>query len=175
MVVFLASWAMMFGTLFFAYGFIRARSLVWPPLGVPALPLGLPALNTAILLASSFTFARGLAQLRRGQARALPAWVAATLVLGAIFLALQVEVWLSVYSAGLTFSTGGIYGSAFYALTILHALHVVAGLFVLSWVLIRSLRGKYTEHNQVNVRVCTMFWHFVDIVWVLMFLTLYVL
>lgn len=175
MVVFLASWAMMFSTLFFAYAFVRSRATIWPPPGVPVLPIGLPALNTAVLLASSFTFARGLSTLRRGARSSLPVWVALTFLLGAVFLGLQVQVWLSLSRAGLHINSGGIYGSAFYAMTTFHALHVAVGLLILGWVFIQALRGKYSEHNQVKVQLCTMFWHFVDVVWILMFLTLYVL
>jgi cytochrome c oxidase subunit III len=174
MIIFLASWAMMFSALFFAYGFIRTRALSWPPVGMPRLPVLLPALNTAILLVSSLTFARGLAALRRGRRAELTRMVAVTFVLGAAFLALQVHVWRSLVAAGLTVQSGGVYSSVFYALTVFHALHVVVGLFILLWVFVRSLRGTYTEHNHINVRLCTMFWHFVDVVWVLMFLTLYV-
>ena len=174
MIIFLASWAMMFSALFFAYGFVRSRAVDWPPFGVPALPLGLPALNTAIILLSSFTFARGLRALRRGQRRAFQELVVVTFALGALFLGLQVAVWISLARAGLHPSTG-IYGSVFYGLTAVHALHVAAGLLILLWVFVRSLRGTYSEHNHINIRLCTMFWHFVDVVWVLMFITLYVL
>jgi cytochrome c oxidase subunit III len=174
MVIFLASWAMMFSALFFAYGFVRTRAVVWPPVGAPELPLGLPALNTAIILISSFTFASGLVALRRGQRRAFQLLVAATFALGALFLGLQISVWRSLAQAGLHPSTG-IYGSVFYGLTAIHALHVAAGLLILLWVFMRSLRGTYSEHNYINIRLCTMFWHFVDVVWFLMFVTLYVL
>jgi len=174
MIVFLASWAMMFSALFFAYGFVRTRATVWPPADVPPLPIGLPAINTVVLLASSFTFARGLDALRRGKRSELPLWVAATFVLGALFLGLQTVVWQSLWTAGLTIKTG-IFGSVFYALTTFHALHVATGLVILVWLFARSLRARYTEHNWVNVRLCTMFWHFVDVVWILMFLTLYIL
>src|SRR6187549_3298194 len=84
MIIFLASWAMMFSALFFAYGFVRARSVTWPPPGMPALPVLVPALNTLVLLGSSFTFARGLHELKRGRRRATSAWLAATFVLGAV-------------------------------------------------------------------------------------------
>jgi cytochrome c oxidase subunit III len=174
MIIFLASWAMMFSALFFAYAFVRSRSVMWPPAGTPELPIALPALNTVVLLASSFTFARGLKELSRGRRQALSGWVGATFVLGSVFLALQVVVWQSVSRSGLHVSSG-LYGSVFYALTVFHALHVVVGLFILLWVLFRSVSGKYTEHNSVNVRLCTMFWHFVDVVWVVMFLSLYLL
>lgn len=174
MIIFLASWAMMFSALFFAYGFIRARAVTWPPVGAPALPLELPALNTAIILISSLTFARALSALRRGQRGVFQQMVAVTFALGALFLGLQISVWNSLAEAGLHMSTG-IYGSVFYGLTTIHALHVAVGLLILLWVFIRSLRGTYSEHNHINVRLCSMFWHFVDAVWVLMFVTLYVL
>ena len=174
MIVFLASWAMMFSTLFFAYAFLRARAVAWPPPGVPVLPVALPALNTLVLLASSFTFQRGLGALARGKRRQLAPWVLATFALGVAFLVLQLVVWRGVWAAGLTHQTG-IYGGIFYGFTVLHALHVLAGLLVLLWVFVRGLRQDYTEHNFVNVRLCAMFWHFVDVVWVLMFVTLYLL
>lgn len=174
MVVFLASWAMMFAGLFFAYGFVRSRAPAWPPPGTPALPLGLPAVNTVILLCSSATFAHGLRLLRKGQRGAYMRALGVTIALGVVFLALQVHVWREVSLSGLHL-TSGLYGSVFYALTTFHALHVAAGLAVLAVVLVRSALGKITEHNVAAVRVCTMFWHFVDVVWVLMFLTIYVL
>jgi cytochrome c oxidase subunit 3 len=174
MVVFLASWAMMFAALFFAYGFVRTRAVMWPPADVPPLPTLLPAINTVVLVASSLTFARGLDALRRGKRSELPLWVAATFVLGAVFLGLQAVVWRSLWMEGLTVQSG-IFGSVFYALTTFHALHVATGLGILVLLFARSLRARYTEHNTVNVRLCTMFWHFVDVVWILMFLTLYIL
>ena len=94
------------------------------------------------------------------------------MVLGVVFVALQVVGWRSQWEAGLLPSSGA-YGSVFYGLTVLHALHVAAGLLVLSVVLVRSLLGTYTEHNVVRVRVAAMFWHFVDAVWLLMFVSIY--
>jgi cytochrome c oxidase subunit III len=175
MMVFLGSWAMMFCALFFAYGFVRIHAEAWPPEGVPRLPLALPAFNTAVLIGSSFVFSRGLALLKRGRRGAFAGMVAATFGLGALFLGLQIEVWRSLLDAGLTVHSGGTYGSVFYALTMFHGLHVAVGLVILLWVLFRTWQGKYSEHNHINARLCTMYWHFVDVVWCLMFLTLYVL
>lgn len=174
MTVFLASWAMMFAALFFAYGFIRTKAPVWPPPGVPRLPLGLPALNTVVIGASSWTFARGLDLLRRGRRSAFPAMVAATLGLGVLFLALQLAVFRGAAAAGLTITTG-LYGAVFWAFTSFHALHVAVGLVIVLWLLVQAIRGRYTEHDTINVRVCSMYWHFVGVVWALMFLTIYVL
>jgi cytochrome c oxidase subunit III len=170
--VFLASWAMMFAALFFSYAFVRSSQAAWPPPGVPILPIGLPAINTAVLLASSLTFAYGLRELRRGKRAVFQRALAATILLGVVFLALQIHVWRSLSLAGLHFGSG-LYGSVFYTLTAFHALHVAVGLAILIGVFVRSLLGKYTEHNTTSVRLCTMFWHFVDVVWILMFLTIY--
>jgi cytochrome c oxidase subunit 3 len=134
----------------------------------------MPALNTLVLLASSFTFARGLQEVKKGRRSALSAWVAATMVLGIAFLALQVSVWRSVAQSGLQISDG-IFGGVFYGLTAFHALHVAVGLLILLWVFARSIQGLYSEHNYINVRLCTMFWHFVDVVWILMFVSIYLL
>jgi cytochrome c oxidase subunit 3 len=96
------------------------------------------------------------------------------MALGVAFVALQVEVLRALWSAGLRPSTG-IYGSLFYGLTGLHAVHVVAGLMVLAVVLARALTGTYAEHDVIRVRVAAMFWHFVGAVWLLMFVALYLL
>lgn len=183
MIVFLASWAMMFAALFFVYGFARTKSVAWPPPGAPPLPVALPALNTVILLVSSFTFAHGLKELRRGRREAFKAMVTVTLALGALFLVLQLVLFRQVAATGLSIGDG-IYGAVFYSFTAFHGLHVAAGLGILLWVLFQTRapnapptarRGAINEHNTSAVRVCTMFWHFVDVVWVLMFLTIYVL
>ena len=174
MMIALGAWAMMFGALFFMYAGMRSKALMWPPPGVPRLPVALPAVNTVVLLASSGAIALGVRSLRKGERRALSAWLAVAAVLGATFLALQVVVWRDVWAAGLQPSTGA-YGSVFYGLTALHAVHVAAGLLVILLVLVRSLLGKYTEHSVMKVRLPAMFWHFVDAVWVLMFVSLYLL
>jgi cytochrome c oxidase subunit III len=172
MMIGLASWTMMFGALFFMYFGMRANAPMWPPAGTPRLPLALPAVNTAVLAASSLALWRGVSQLARGRRTALTFWVGAAIVLGVVFVALQVVGWRSQWEAGLLPSSGA-YGSVFYGLTVLHALHVAAGLLVLLVVLVRSLLGTYTEHNVVRVRVAAMFWHFVDAVWLLMFVSIY--
>jgi cytochrome c oxidase subunit III len=172
MIIALGSWAMMFGGLFFMYFGLRASAPMWPPVGVPRLPVAMPALNTLVLAASSVTLWRGVSALARGERRALAPWVGATLALGAAFVAMQWKVWRDLWAVGLLPSTGA-YGSVFYGLTVLHAVHVAAGLVVLLVVLYRALAGVYTEHNVVRVRVAAMFWHFVDAVWLLMFVSLY--
>src|SRR3981081_4014911 len=89
MVVFLGSWAMMFAALFFAYGFVRTRSVAWPPADLPELPWGTPALNTLVLLPSSTSLQYGLRGIRAGASKKLGRALLLTVLLGSVFLALQ--------------------------------------------------------------------------------------
>ena len=100
MIIALGAWAMMFGALFFMYAGLRSNAVMWPPPGIPRLPVALPAVNTVVLLASSGAIALGVRSLRKGQRRALSAWLAASAVLGATFLVLQFVVWRDVWAAG---------------------------------------------------------------------------
>jgi len=172
MVIFLGSWAMMFGAIFFAYGMVRLRAPAWPPPGVPAFPVLLPLLNTFVLAASSVTLQRGLTRMRGGKAGELRWWLLATIGLGLVFLALQAVVWLTLWRRGLRLS-GGLEGGVLYGLTVFHALHVLSGLGILGWLLTGALRNAYSVKRFTPVRLTAMFWHFVDVVWVLMFLTVY--
>ncbi len=174
MVIFLGSWAMMFGSLFFAYGMVRARAVAWPPPDQPELPLGLPGLNTALLAASSAVLQLGVHWLKLGKMPRVGPAVAASLALGALFLSLQVVTWRSLFDEGLT-PTSGPYPSVFYALTCFHALHVLVGIFALAWLCRGVFVGKYTAARFLPVRLWTLYWHFVGAVWAIMFLTVYVL
>lgn len=173
MVVFLGSWTMMFGAMFFAYSVLRARSPMWPPFGEDPLPVGMPALNTLVLLVSSVSVYLALRELRRENLARFRRLMLATLALGSAFLALQMVVWVDVWRTGLTISSG-LYGSIFYTLTAFHAVHVLVGLGLLLWLAAPSLRRTPRAPGRVPVRVASMFWHFVDVVWIIMFLTVYV-
>ena len=174
MLVFLASWAMLFGSLFFAYALVRARAPVWPPVGDPRLPLVLPAVNTAVIALSSFALQSALRSLRRGRLRPVAGALALAAGLGALFLALQLAVWVRVYGEGLV-PSGGPYGSVFYALTSFHALHVLVGLVALAWLAVRASRGAYGAMRHVGVRLWAMYWHFVGAIWLVLYATFYLL
>jgi len=174
MVIFLGGWAMMFAGLFFAYALVRYKQMSWPPEGDPTLPLGLPGFNTALILASSATLALALRAVRQARPVAFKRWLLLSLGLGIAFVALQFVVWRSLYLAGLLPSSS-IYGSVFYGLTCFHALHVLVGLIGLLTLLPRALAGRFSVQHHTPVRIWAMYWHFVDVVWVLMFVTIYVL
>jgi len=151
MAIFVASWAMLFAALFFAYGLSRLRAHIWPPQDLPALPLGLPALATLVLAGSS-------AVLQRGR-------VAAAAALGVGFLVLQAIVWRQMALAGLR-PQAGAYASYFFALTVFHALHVVVGLAALGWLALRP--------RPLPLRLWSVYWHMVGVIWTVMFLLVYV-
>jgi cytochrome c oxidase subunit 3 len=174
MIIFLASWAVMFVSLFFAYGMVRARSHSWPPEDLPQLPTLLPAINTGVLVASSVALQAGLAAARAARAHLVGPLLAASLLLGALFLGLQVDMWRDLYHAGLRPHTG-TYASVFYGLTGVHALHVAVGLVALAALTVRAWRGAYTPARHITLKMWVMYWHFVGVVWLVMFGTIYLL
>jgi cytochrome c oxidase subunit 3 len=100
LVVFLASWTIMFGALFFAYALLRLRAPAWPPAGLPALPLALPAVNTLLLLVSSATLHLGWRGVRSDRPARLLPWLLVTVALGSIFMVLQAVVWVGLWNSG---------------------------------------------------------------------------
>ena len=171
MVLFIASEVMFFGGLFAAYFNIRADADQWPPPGLHELHATVPAIFTCVLILSSLTMHLAVLAIRRGNVKALTRWVAITLVLGVIFLAGQVYD----YST-LDFTIrDGVYGSTFYTLTGFHGAHVFGGAVYLFIVLIRSMSGQFSRSHHAAVEGASMYWHFVDIVWIALFFTLYVL
>ena len=173
MIIFLGSWSMMFAALFFAYAVLRSRAASWPPLGTPPLPLLLPAANTVVLAASGGALQRGLLSARRGYLAAVAPWVRASLGLGVVFLLLQCSVWAGLWRAGLR-PGGGPFPSVFYGLTAFHALHVLVGVGGLSWLALRARSRAYGPGRHVALRLWTGFWHFVGVVWLLLFITVFV-
>ncbi|WP_227376239.1 cytochrome c oxidase subunit 3 [Haladaptatus halobius] len=171
MVLFLLTDLATFGAGFAYYFFIRVGG--WPPGDLPHLLSSLVLVNTLILVLSSFTlhFAHGaLEDERRGRFLAL---LGLTVALGVAFVAGQVvEYYEFVVGDGFTLSTG-IFGSAFFGLTGLHGLHVTLGVVLLGIVLGRALRGQYDAERDTSVTTVSMYWHFVDAVWLFLVVVLY--
>ena len=170
MVVFLGSWIMLFAGLLFTYGLVRSRAPVWPPLDQPRLPLLLPGINTVAIAASSAALVAAQRALRAGRQRSSGARLALAVLLGTLFLALQLVVWVALWRAGLL-PSGGPYPSVFYGLTVLHALHVAVGLVALGLLAVRALAGRA---RRLAVDLWSMYWHAVGAVWVVLFASVYV-
>jgi cytochrome c oxidase subunit III len=173
MLLFISSEVMFFGGLFATYFNARASvpSGAWHPPEGGHLDLPLAAVLTAVLVASSFTMQFGVWAIRRGDQGKLRLWTAITLGLGILFLAGQ----LYDYSQ-LGFSIAdSSFGTVFYTLTGFHGAHVFGGVVGLTIVLARTMRGQFTTRNHVAVEAVSMYWHFVDVVWIFVFSTIYLL
>ena len=175
MVMALASWTMLFVALFFSYAVLRLNAVTWPPDGLAPLPKALPFLNTLVLLASSAVLHRGTRPESERTPGALRHALLVTMGLGGLFLALQFAVWIPLWQRGFRIDNAGTYGSVFYALTVFHALHVLAGLLALGALLPGAFAGRYASGRSSAVRSSAMFWHFIDVVWVVMFVAVYLL
>jgi cytochrome c oxidase subunit 3 len=174
MVIFLGSWAMMFGALFFSYAVLRVSAPIWPAPGFERLPLGLPGIATLLLLGSSRTLAVALARARCGQLAQCRNQLFWTMALGVAFVLLQCKVWVDLWQSGLRLGSGA-YGGTFYVLTVFHVLHVLVGLGLLARLVAPLVRRAPVAPGRATATLTAMFWHFVGVVWLAMFLVVYVL
>lgn len=163
----LASLSMLFGASLMGYLVSRSRAAVWPPPGVPSLPAGL-WFSTVLILAGSFTVYLALDGIRHGRARAARIGLVLTLVLGLAFLASQTVNWFALVAAHFTMRTT-LYGFMFYLLTGLHAAHVVGGLIPLGLTAVRARQGRYTAESHAGIEYVSMYWHFLAVVWLILF------
>lgn len=172
MTLFVASEVMFFGALFASYFALRDTAGSWPPDGSLETPLALPAVLTACLLGSSVTAHAGAAAAHGGDVRRAARLLGATIALGAAFLGGQLYEYSGLAREGFTASSD-VFATMFFTLTGFHGLHVAAGVAMLATVYLRV--GRYDGDRSGPVEAVTYYWHFVDAVWVLVFLTLYVL
>ncbi len=170
--LFILSEVMLFGALFAAYFVLRAQSPAWPPQPDLERPeLLLVGLNTLILLSSSVTMQWGVRRIAADDLAGLRRGLAVTIVLGAVFLVIQAYEF-ATNGFGIS---DGIFGSTFYILTGFHGAHVLAGLLLISAVANRARLGLVSAAGHTAVEAVSYYWHFVDVVWVCLFLSLYVL
>ncbi len=174
MVFFLASEAIFFANLIASYLYLRIRTTgmgaSWIPSGVELVKT-LPLINTFILLSSSFPMHYAARAITKGDKRGLTIGLILTVILGSTFLSGQ--AWEYTH-ANFTPSTG-VFGSTFFTLTGFHGAHVTAGVIFLLICFFRSLRGDFSKDRHFAVTAVEMYWHFVDVVWVLLFTVLYLL
>jgi cytochrome c oxidase subunit III len=172
MLIVVATEATLFAILLASYFYTRFRSPgAWPPDGQPDPRLLKPVIMTLLLMASSVTVYSAELGSRRGNIRRLHAGLAATFALGLSFLILQGFEYHEKL-AELRPSTNA-YGSLFYTITGLHGTHVIVGLLILAWTQFFAWRGAYASENHVAVQVSALYWHFVHVVWLFVFASLY--
>ena len=171
MLLFIISEIMVFGAFFTAYFFIRiAEGNPWPAHGT-TLPVGVAGMNTAILISSSFTIHWAEQSIKRGNRFGLKAGMLTTFLLGCSFLFIQINEYANIGFA----PQDAAQQTIFYSLTGLHGAHVFIGLLLLLFVTIRAFRGHYSPEEHRGVEVPGIYWHFVDIMWIVVYTTVYLL
>jgi cytochrome c oxidase subunit 3 len=180
MLLFITSEVMFFSGLFAAYFNVRANAPYWPPINpetseqfhLALLPFVAPA--TVLLILSSFTCQFGVWAIRRGDRTAFIRNFAVTFILGAIFLLMQAADYALLYSEDITLSSG-TFGTTYFTLTGFHGAHVFGGVIMLGVILYRGMVGQFSARHHDAVEAGSLYWHFVDVVWILLFSMLYLL
>jgi cytochrome c oxidase subunit 3 len=168
MILFLVSEAFLFGSLFWTYYYLRALTPGWPPQH-PSVTLA--SINTVFLLASSGTIWSGIQAIRRGNEKGLFGGLLATFLLGSAFLGITAWEWTHEAFRPWT----DAYGSIFYTLTGFHALHVFGGVMLMLALLARTVRHRFSADSFLAVNVGSLYWHFVDFIWILVFSTIFII
>jgi cytochrome c oxidase subunit III len=169
--LFIISEVMLFGAFFTAYFFFRVvKGDPWPAPGTD-IPVAVAAVNTAVLVSSSFTMHWASVSAKNGNRTAMKAGLFATFFLGLTFLSVQLNEYVNLGWSPQDHTQGSI----FYGLTGLHGAHVTVGLILLLFANIRAFRGHFTPEEHRGVEVPGIYWHFVDVMWIVVFLTVYIL
>jgi len=168
LILFIGFEFMMFAGLLSAYLIFRSGERNWPPPGLPGLPLGVTAANTAGLLLSGLTMLLALRAVRRDLKTAFCGWLALTQLLGLLFLGVQGFEWAGLVHHGFTMRSG-LFGGVFYALVGLHALHVFGAVLWLCEIARRARLGRYSAAAHLGPALCAIYWMFVVGLWMLIF------
>ncbi|MCC5635665.1 heme-copper oxidase subunit III [Nostoc sp. CHAB 5844] len=171
LLTFLISESLMFGGFFATYLFFRQTTEVWPPEGTEV-ELLVPTINTIILVSSSFVIHFGDVAIKKNDVAGMQKWYKITAIMGALFLLGQVYEYLTL-GYGMT---ANVFANCFYIMTGFHGLHVFVGLLLILGVLKRSQRpGHYSATKHTGIEMAEIYWHFVDIIWIVLFSLLYIL
>jgi cytochrome c oxidase subunit III len=169
--LFIASEVMLFGSFFTAYFFIRVVNGEPWPLPPYKLPVFVAGVNTLILVTSSFTVHWALQSIKRGHRAGLQAGLVLTMALGTTFLLTQI---LEYHRVGFS-PRSGSFGTIFFSLTGLHGAHVFVGLCLLAMATTRAFRGHFTPQAHWGVELPGIYWHFVDVMWIVVYTTIYII
>lgn len=169
---FLASLAILFAAALVGYGVVRAGAETWPPPGTPE-PPAILFWSTLLIVASTAIVEGAVRASRRGRAPLAAALLLATFASGVAFLAMQSIAWIRLVEARVT-SQAPLYGFTFWVLTVLHAAHVVGGLIPLAVTTVRAYRRRYHWASHAGIRRVAAYWHFLTVVWTVLYLALIV-
>ncbi|MEM6445707.1 MAG: heme-copper oxidase subunit III [Cyanobacteria bacterium J06642_2] len=171
LVIFLLSEGMIFVGLFAAYIIYRLLSPAWPPEGTEELEVLLPGINTVILVSSSFVIHQADLAIKRDDIKGVRLWFGLTALMGAIFLAGQVYEYMNL-EFGLTTNR---FASSFFLMTGFHGLHVTVGVLLILGVLFVARKPEsFSSDRHFGIEAASIYWHFVDVIWIVLFLLLYI-
>jgi len=169
--LFLGSECLFFGSFISAFLLYRNRNLVGPyPEDLFDIPF--TSISSFVLLMSSVTMVLALSAIQRGDMRGLRIWLVATALLGISFLSGQAFEFTEFYNEGLTLKTN-VFGTTFFVLTGFHGTHVAVGVLILLSMYVMSMQGTLTSEHSLTVELAGLYWHFVDIVWIVIFTLIY--
>lgn len=169
-IIFLCSESIIFLAFFAGFTVLKLSSPIWLPEGVEGLEVRMPLINTIILVSSSLVAVVAEKALHRRALWEFRGWWLLTMLMGAYFVYGQYVEW-----TGLAFGLGsGVFGSTFYLLTGFHGLHVITGILLMGLMLFRSFRPGNYNGGEAGVASVSLFWHFVDVIWIILFLLIYV-
>lgn len=176
--IFLIGDAMSFGALLAGYGVLRYGSVDWP-LPADVLGITLTAVMTFLLICSSVTMVYALASIQQGNQAGYKMYLALTVLGGLMFLGMQAYEWTHLIHEGLGFTVNkwgaSLFGTTFFAITGFHGAHVTGGVIYLSCYLVQALRGRLNPGTAKDIEIAALYWHFVDLVWILVFTFVYLL
>jgi heme/copper-type cytochrome/quinol oxidase subunit 3 len=171
--LFLASECLLFGSLIGAYLLYRGQSVVGPyPEDLFDIPF--TSVSAFVLLMSSVTMVLALAAIQRGDQRGLRIWLLSTALLGLLFLSGQAFEFTEFNREGLSLSSN-LFGTTFFVLTGFHGAHVTVGVLILLSLLVMAFRGRVTQAQSLNIELAGLYWHFVDVVWIVIFTLVYLI
>lgn len=175
-VLVLLSDCILFSSFIFAYVYLRTSAPTWPPFinghQLPWFDTSFAAINSVVLFGSGVTMHFALENWKNLNKAKFNAWLVATIILGLGFLGGQAHEWTSILAQGVTWP-GSTWGASFYTLTGLHGFHVFVGVCFLTVLGIQAGRGTYTGSRYLGLTCGTLYWHFVDVVWVVLFSIFY--
>jgi heme/copper-type cytochrome/quinol oxidase subunit 3 len=170
MALFILAELTLFGTALASYLFLRFEAPTWPPPGVEQPDIALGAIATVLLVGSSIPMVLGERGIERGSVVRMRICIAISIVLALGFLAIQ---GYEYSQASFSWRTDA-YGSLFFTILSLHALHVIGAILIVTWLEVRSFAGHFDRAHHAAVQTGALYWHFVDVVWLGIFLVLYV-
>ncbi len=174
--LFLVSDVVLFSSFIFAYLYMRNTGQGWPPPGINRLDVAFAALNSVVLFGSGATMHYALENWKHGNFGRYAGLMVATIVLGAMFLCGQGYEYTTLYfREHVSWAGSGIFGASFFTLTGMHGFHVFVGVWYLTVLLLQSVHGVYTKQKYFGLTAGTLYWHFVDVIWVVLFSIFYLI